>query len=37
MVLARWLSHPEPDAFVREGAEVMAQLQREGIVLGARA
>lgn len=36
MVLARWLSHPEPDAFVREGAEVMAQLQREGLVLGAR-
>jgi hypothetical protein len=35
--LARWLSNPEPDAFVREGAEVMAQLQREGIVLGARA
>jgi hypothetical protein len=37
MVLAMWLSHPEPEAFVREGAEVMAQLQREGIVLGARA
>ena len=37
MVLARWLSHPEPDVFVREGADVMAQLQREGIVLGARA
>nr|WP_315262060.1 putative DNA-binding domain-containing protein [uncultured Limnohabitans sp.] len=36
MVLAMWLSHPEPEAFVREGAEVMAQLQREGIVLGAR-
>lgn len=37
IVLAHWLSHPEPDAFVCEGAEVMAQLQREGIVLGARA
>lgn len=37
MVLARWLSHPDPEAFVREGAEVMTQLQREGIVLGARA
>ena len=36
MALARWLSHPEPEAFVREGAELMAQLQREGIVLGAR-
>ncbi len=36
-VLAHWLSHPEPDAFVREGAELMAQLKREGIVLGARA
>ena len=35
-VLARWLSHPEPDAFVQEGQDVMAQLQREGIVLGAR-
>jgi len=34
MVLAMWLSHPEPEAFVREGAEVMAQLQREGVVLG---
>lgn len=33
-VLARWLSHPEPDAFVQEGQAVMAQLQREGIVLG---
>ncbi|MEN9617983.1 MAG: hypothetical protein RL406_220 [Pseudomonadota bacterium] len=36
MALAMWLSHPEPEAFVREGAAVMAQLQREGIVLGAR-
>ncbi len=36
MVLARWLSHPDPEAFVREGAKVMAQLQREGIVLGVR-
>ncbi len=35
--LARWLSHPEPQVFVQEGALVMAQLQREGIVLGARA
>jgi uncharacterized protein len=35
-VLALWLSHPEPEAFVREGAEVMAQLQREGVVLGTR-
>jgi hypothetical protein len=34
MVLAMWLSHPEPEAFVREGAQVMAQLQREGVVLG---
>ena len=34
--LARWLSHPDVDAFVAEGAEVMAQLQREGVVLGAR-
>ena len=36
MALAMWLSHPEPDAFVQEGKDVMAQLQREGIVLGAR-
>ena len=36
MVLAMWLSHPEPEAFVREGAQVMAQLQREGVVLGTR-
>ena len=35
-VLAQWLSHPEPAAFVREGAHVMAQLQREGVVLGTR-
>ena len=35
-VLARWLSHPEPDALVQEGRGVMAQLQREGIVLGVR-
>lgn len=35
-VLANWLSHPEPDVFVREGAEVMAQLRRESIVLGPR-
>lgn len=35
-VLAHWLSYPEPEAFVREGVDVMAQLQREGIVLGAR-
>jgi hypothetical protein len=37
MVLAMWLSHPEPEAFVREGAQVMAQLHREGVVLGTRA
>jgi uncharacterized protein len=36
MVLAMWLSHPEPEAFVRGGDAVMAQLQREGIVLGVR-
>jgi hypothetical protein len=36
MVLAMWLSHPEPETFVREGAEVMAQLKREGVVLGTR-
>jgi uncharacterized protein len=36
MVLAMWLSHPEPEAFVREGEQVMAQLQREGVVLGTR-
>ena len=36
MVLAMWLSHPEPEAFVREGSQVMAQLQREGVVLGTR-
>jgi uncharacterized protein len=36
MVLAMWLSHPDPEAFVREGAQVMAQLQREGVVLGTR-
>ena len=36
MVLAMWLSYPEPEAFVREGAQVMAQLQREGVVLGTR-
>ena len=35
-VLAGWLSHPEPEAFVREGAEVMAQLRREGVILGTR-
>ena len=35
--LARWLSHPEPLTFVQEGRWVMAQLQREGIVLGTRA
>ena len=34
--LALWLSHPEPEAFVREGVPVMAQLQREGVVLGTR-
>jgi len=36
MVLAMWLSHPEPETFVRQGAQVMAQLQREGVVLGVR-
>jgi uncharacterized protein len=36
LVLARWLSHPDPDAFVFEGAELIAQLQREGVVLGTR-
>jgi len=36
MVLAHWLSHPMPDALVNEGAELMAQLQREGVVLGVR-
>jgi hypothetical protein len=35
-VLASWLSHPEPEAFVCEGAQVMAQLRREGVVLGTR-
>jgi hypothetical protein len=35
-VLAMWLSHPEPEAFVREGAHLMAQLQHEGVVLGTR-
>jgi hypothetical protein len=36
MLLARWLSHPDPQTFVNEGANVMAQLQREGVVLGTR-
>lgn len=36
MLLARWLSHPEPETFVKEGALVMAQLQCEGVVLGTR-
>jgi hypothetical protein len=36
MSMAQWLSHPEPEAFTREGRVVMMQLQREGIVLGAR-
>ena len=35
-VLARWLSHPHAEAFVHEGAELIAQLQREGVVLGTR-
>ena len=35
-VLATWLSHPEPEVFVHEGTKVMAQLQREGVVLGTR-
>jgi hypothetical protein len=36
MSLARWLSHPEPSVFVQEGQLVMAQLQREGVLLGTR-
>ncbi len=32
--LARWLSHPEPEVLVREGAQLVAQLRREGVVLG---
>lgn len=37
MGLAMWLSHPDPENFVQEGVQVMAQLQREGVVLGTRA
>lgn len=32
--MAEWLSHPAPEDLVQQGAAVMAQLQREGIVLG---